>query len=972
MEGPSGRQVQPLVVVLCLALLAATPSFAQEEASGAVQGAPISRNEPDSGSEGRVDYFSAYLLKNAQIALENKRYDQAADFVSRALQNQPQNRELLLLSAEVAEKLEKWADVEDRLSRLLAEAPNDARALAGRGLARWRLGHVEQASEDLNRALAAGLTDAKLRGAAESALADLKAGRSAPAPKPDGESDRARLDEDWSLVVIMEERGDWEWLDRFYTRLLQHSPESGSFAYASRGFARLAMGHDDDAEKDFVAALNRTDLNPQTRKTIEETLDRMKAKGRQKVGGQEDAGQRQEAWPQQEAGWPARLAREQQLKEQKDWDGLERFYSELIEKNPNDTYALSSRGFNRLNLGRYDDAGLDFQVALNRDDLDPQSRQIIEETVASLESGRQRTAEWDEIRSKVAELEAARDWAGLEAYYTSLMDQKPNLRLYALSSRGFARMAGGRLEEAQTDFNETLKSDPDPQTESAVRTGLAEIEKIQLAGRQSFERDVKTAAAPPREKVKKNNPRTHLAARGGGYRDVWADFKVMEEHLLAGRLEALAADVDRLRPLKLQGEERGHLAYFQGELLWADQQYELAHEHYLEASTLVAEKYRQSDILWRLAEYARLKGDQTQAIGCAKLSAAALPTAYWRLTSVGQLLTGYGRDEEAVGYFQRSLALHTPERHEVGLYQEMANTYNRLGEAEAYRDYLRRYIDRATDLYASLDDLSRTEVEDLYDARRVHSYLDRRWGLDSYIFGSSYENSDYSLQMVNELYANIRRAGMIFQPYAQLNGSLASSFSGTYYEPWLGQDQTWTGQSHLRESMYSIAGLRVYPFPHLRHSLSLGLEQVVKIGTQTENDTRLRLNHFWHTGLDLEPYVANWPYAIVMNQAIYSTRNNDLTAFGEVRGGRSLRLDALDDHLVITPHASVVWGYGGQSVDKGQRWSLEAGPGVSLRKWYREDRYNAPQSSADVTVQYRWGLSHERQNVLSVTLSNSF
>lgn len=74
---------------------------------------------------------------------------------------------------------------------------------------------------------------------------------------------------------------------------------------------------------------------------------------------------------------------------------------------------------------------------------------------------------------------------------------------------------------------------------------------------------------------------------------------------------------------------------------------------------------------------------------------------------------------------------------------------------------------------------------------------------------------------------------------------------------------------------------------------------------------------------------------------------------------------------MVSPHLTLGWGYGGKEIAKGERWSLEAGPGLHFRQWYREDKYNAPQSYTDLVIQYRFGLSHNRDNVLTLTLFNS-
>jgi tetratricopeptide (TPR) repeat protein len=864
-----------------------------------------------------VDYFSSYLLSNAQLAIENNRYTQATAFVARALENNPKNTKLITLYLELAEKSERWEEVEKLTSQLLEQNPNDSRLIVRRGIARWYQSQETKAAEDFKQALKIGLDDVGLRLKAEKALSEIKAGHPAPDLWMSGDEDYNRINEDWTLVGLMHEQGEWKWLDRFYTRLLKYSPESGSYVYAARGYVRVSMKQTTEAEQDFLAALAQPDLAPETRQSIEDTLA---------------------------------LIRSDEYKE------AEQKYQKhsntnLADVDNNDTKAP------RPNLTQ----------AVYR------QRQAI--TVGESNQG------------TLAE-------NGVSGSSSGATNSD-----YPIS---YARLEPDEVE-LLSDWNSRLMSDDNDAEKQS------KIEELKV---------LKNLVGQPKDDIRmaknaKGTKKTAGFVSGGGKvigylvaPNVWDDFKAMDEYLKAGRLAALATTLERLEPLELKGEELGHLAFFQGEKLWADGHYDQAKEKYLECLSLIKDKYRRSTAYWRLTEYSRLKEEKDRAIEYAKNSVEEQPEAYWTLYSIGNLMASYGLYQEASDYFKKFLALRQPDRNEVGIYLNLSNAYNQLGDKEKRLAYLRLYIDRASELYTNSDskdnadkktviteaeilkeaeklkkeseslnidpDTLKLESETLFDARRAHANYSRQWGLDSYIFSNSYSNGDYSVQVVNDLYGYVRGGNILFQPYLQLNGSLANSFSGNYYEPFSKQTKQWQGSAHLREALHAAVGVRIYPFPELRHSLALGLEQVVKIGTQTNNDTRLRLYHFWHTGLDLEPYVSNWLYATILNQGIYSFSKNDFTAFGEIRTGRSLRLDSINDRLVLTPHATMVWGYAGQEIESGERMSLETGLGVSVRKWYREDHYNAPMSSTDLTVQYRWGLSNERNDVLSLTLSNSF
>ncbi len=104
----------------------------------------------------------------------------------------------------------------------------------------------------------------------------------------------------------------------------------------------------------------------------------------------------------------------------------------------------------------------------------------------------------------------------------------------------------------------------------------------------------------------------------------------------------------------------------------------------------------------------------------------------------------------------------------------------------------------------------------------------------------------------------------------------------------------------------------------------------------------------------------------------------------ELRFGRSIRLDAISDRLIVYPYVVIgadwLWqknkfsadnfalsnapselaamfnGLSGNLQNNGSTWSLGAGPGVNFRYWFREDHYNAPRSYLDWTTQYRFNI----------------
>lgn len=89
----------------------------------------------------------------------------------------------------------------------------------------------------------------------------------------------------------------------------------------------------------------------------------------------------------------------------------------------------------------------------------------------------------------------------------------------------------------------------------------------------------------------------------------------------------------------------------------------------------------------------------------------------------------------------------------------------------------------------------------------------------------------------------------------------------------------------------------------------------------------------------------------------------------ETRIGHSFRNDQISNNLVLFPHVVIAadkyWDKTRIRTDKfgtldlqgsGASWGAAAGPGLTVRYWFRGDHYGAPRSYADFTVQYRFNI----------------
>ncbi|HEY8360467.1 MAG TPA: bacteriophage N4 adsorption protein A, partial [Ramlibacter sp.] len=132
------------------------------------------------------------------------------------------------------------------------------------------------------------------------------------------------------------------------------------------------------------------------------------------------------------------------------------------------------------------------------------------------------------------------------------------------------------------------------------------------------------------------------------------------------------------------------------------------------------------------------------------------------------------------------------------------------------------------------------------------------------------------------------------------------------------------------------------------HNVVLSLSRV--FGPNVNDDWLAQVGYSLDVGTDLRVDVPSWwTTRISAEVGRYLDAGNDY-AVAQLLFGRSY-LVGNSGRTVVYPHAALVAEY--SSADTTAKTSAGAGPGVSLRHWFREDTYNAPRSYWDVTLQYR-------------------
>ena len=126
------------------------------------------------------------------------------------------------------------------------------------------------------------------------------------------------------------------------------------------------------------------------------------------------------------------------------------------------------------------------------------------------------------------------------------------------------------------------------------------------------------------------------------------------------------------------------------------------------------------------------------------------------------------------------------------------------------------------------------------------------------------------------------------------------------------------------------------------------------VGQAARQDWLLRVAYSKGEGTDLRVDVPHWrTWQIYADYNYFAMSGQTVSSF-EARYGESFRLDAISNRLVLWPFLAIGGSYD-NTVDT--PFALGAGPGATMRYWFREDEYTAPMSYLDLTLQYRFKLA---------------
>ena len=310
-------------------------------------------------------------------------------------------------------------------------------------------------------------------------------------------------------------------------------------------------------------------------------------------------------------------------------------------------------------------------------------------------------------------------------------------------------------------------------------------------------------------------------------------------------------------------------------------------------------------------------------------------------TSVAYLAALVGDDEQALTSFDKATTQGTlPET----ALQDAAFTASRLGRNKEAVTYFKKAVDAAESGKLAL------EPQALFETRREIADRSRTWGANASLTYRGISSGTLPATQTGAAKDSLQAAVEAYwRPLEYNNGQLLELYGGLSATLSSKADYP-TGS----ESVQGTIGARVKPFPAT--NLVLALERRLALGSKATADWLTRVSYSASSGTDLRVDAPSWMTTNVYAELGHYINQRQTYATFEGQVGRSFRLDSVHPKLVLFPHAVLGVDYN-SSFSSGSKSAVGAGAGVNARYWFNEDRYHAPRSYVDVSLQYRARIS---------------
>jgi bacteriophage N4 adsorption protein A len=237
-------------------------------------------------------------------------------------------------------------------------------------------------------------------------------------------------------------------------------------------------------------------------------------------------------------------------------------------------------------------------------------------------------------------------------------------------------------------------------------------------------------------------------------------------------------------------------------------------------------------------------------------------------------------------------------------------------------------------------------AQPLFDVKREIANRTRDWGASTYLSYRGISQANPGSTQASASNDNLQGSAEVFwRPFGYQGGRTLEVYGGL--------SATLSSKANYptgTESTLGSIGARVKPLGDI--NVIAALERRLAIGNKTTTDWLVRTAYSASQGTDIRLDAPSWMTTSVYAEAGRYINQRQTYAVGEGIVGRSFALNGGSARTVLMPHMVLAADYD-STVALGSKGAVGAGVGVNLRHWFNEDRYTAPRSHLDISLQYR-------------------
>jgi bacteriophage N4 adsorption protein A len=339
---------------------------------------------------------------------------------------------------------------------------------------------------------------------------------------------------------------------------------------------------------------------------------------------------------------------------------------------------------------------------------------------------------------------------------------------------------------------------------------------------------------------------------------------------------------------------------------------------------------------FRLGQLAERLGDPEEARRQLEAAVAAEPGNTEYKAALAYMLRNSGDLAGAAQLLSGVLAA-APNRY--ALHEDLGYTYLGLGENEKAIDQFKWAIDNQqlypNETQEERDATART-IEGL---RRTINAVEPHWTAYGYtnlcLTGHYCERRTQNLESL--ISTNQGGLELDYQPpgIGYVDGRILQGFARTFFSYAPGTINPQGGSFQ--------GGVGIHYKPLRDYNLVLSGERLIKFGTNAVNNWEGRISFSTSSGYEIDPVASqSWYSLLYLDLAGTAQSPHQVLSYADGRGGVNFKFA---DRMVISPF---VYGIFRGNYGIGANTSAETGIGASLRGFFYEDKYHAPQDAVEL------------------------